>query len=119
MTEHITPTAIACAFTEAWTSKDLERAASYVAEDAVFDGPLGHAEGKQEYMEGISRLAGIVPGLHILAAYGDNTQTLIMYELTTEQYGVLTCAKLFPIRDGKIARDRLTFDSYPIRTGGR
>lgn len=119
MTEHMSPVAIASAFTEAWTSKDLERAASYVAEDAVFDGPLGHAEGKQEYMEGISRLAAIVTGLNILAAFGNNTQALIMYELTTEQYGVLTCAKLFTIRDGKIAQDRLTFDSYGMRTASR
>lgn len=119
MTEHTHPVAIASAFTEAWTSKDLERAATYVAGDAVFDGPLGHAEGKREYMEGISRLANIVTGLNILAAFGNNSQALIMYELTTEQYGVLTCAKLFTIRDGKIAQDRLTFDSFPMRTASR
>lgn len=119
MTEHAHPVTIARAFTEAWTSKDLERAASFVADDAVFDGPLGHAEGKQEYMERIGRLAGIVTGLNILAAFGNNSQALIMYELTTEQYGVLTCAKLFTIPDGKIAQDRLTFDSFPMRTGSR
>lgn len=119
MAEHANPVAIAHAFTEAWTSKDLERAAGYVADDAVFDGPLGHAEGKQEYMEGISRLAGIVTSLNILATFGNNAQALIMYELTTEQYGVLTCAKLFTIHDGKIAQDRLTFDSYDMRTARR
>lgn len=119
MVEHANPVAIARAFTEAWTSKDLERAALYVAEDAVFDGPLGHAEGKREYMEGIGRLASMATGLNILAAFGNNTQALIMYELNTEQYGVLTCAKLFTIQDGKIARDRLTFDSHAMRAGSR
>ncbi|HUY77581.1 MAG TPA: nuclear transport factor 2 family protein [Ktedonobacterales bacterium] len=115
MTEYSTPTAIARAFTEAWTSHDLTTAADYVGEDVVFDGPLGHTDGKQEYMEGINRLAQIVTSMRVVAVYGDDAQALIMYELHTEQYGVLTCAKLFTILDGKIQTDRLTFDSYPMR----
>lgn len=117
MTERTTPTTIARAFTEAWTRHDLASAANYIAEDVVFDGPLGHTDGKQQYMEGISRLAQIVTGMRIVAAYGDETHALIMYELHTEQYGVLTCAKLFTLRDGKIHLDQLTFDSYPMRQG--
>lgn len=110
-----TPVAVARAFTEAWTSHDLELAASYVAEDVIFDGPLGHTDGKQEYMKGIGGLASIVTGLSILAAYGDEERALIMYELTTRQFGVLTCAKLLTMRDGKILNDRLTFDSHDMK----
>jgi hypothetical protein len=115
MTADSTPVAVARAFTEAWTGHDMELAASYVADDATFDGPLGHTDGKQEYMEGIGGLASIVTGLNILAAYGDEERALIMYELTTRPFGVLTCAKLLTIRDGKILRDRLTFDSHDIK----
>jgi len=115
MIEHTTPTALVRAFTEAWTSHNLASAADYVAEDVVFDGPLGHTDGKQEYMEGINRLAQIVTSMRVVAVYGDEAQALIMYELHTDQYGILTCAKLFTIRDGKIHTDRLTFDSYPMR----
>ena len=39
-----------------------------------------------------------------------------MYDLTTRYYGNLTCAKLLTIRNGKIERDKLTFDSHPIRS---
>lgn len=115
MTRDTTPVAVARAFTEAWTSHDMELAASYVSEDAIFDGPLGHADGKQEYMQGINGLARIVTGLRILAAYGDDERALIMYELTTGPFGVLTCAKLLTIRNGKIQTDRLTFDSHEIK----
>ena len=116
-----TPSAIAVAFTEAWTHGDMETAATYVADDVVFDGPLGHVDGKAAYIESLNRLSRSmdVTGVHILAAHGDDAQALIMYELTTVQYGVLTCAKLFTIRDGKIAQDRLTFDSYGMRTASR
>jgi hypothetical protein len=40
---------------------------------------------------------------------------LLLYDLLTERYGALTCAKLLTIRDGAIRADRLTFDSYAIR----
>ena len=115
MPEEFTPSAIACAFTVAWTSHDLTTAGAYVADDVIFDGPLGHRDGKQAYMESLNTLAQMVTGLKIVAAFGDATQALIMYELITDQFGVLTCAKLFSIRDGKIQTDRLTFDSFPMR----
>jgi limonene-1,2-epoxide hydrolase len=117
MTKQSTPAAIARAFTEAWTSHNMDTAASYVADNVVFDGPLGHTDGKQAYIDGLNGITQAVAltGVKIIAAFGDDTQALIMYELLTERFGALTCAKLFTIRDGKIQTDRLTFDSYPLR----
>lgn len=105
------------AFTEAWTRQDMEAAGSYLTDDVVFDGPLGHAEGKTEYLAGLSGLSRNlgVNGVRIVAAFGDEAQVLIMYELLTEKVGPLTCAKLLSFRDGKIFSDRLTFDSYQVR----
>lgn len=40
------PLDIATAFTKAWTGHDLEKAASYVADDVVFDGPMQQSTGK-------------------------------------------------------------------------
>ena len=117
MAETSTPVAIARAFTEAWTSGDFDSAARYVAEDVVFDGPLGHTDGNAAYiagLTGLSRLVGL-SGVNILAVFGDDAQALIMYELVTERFGRLLCAKLLTFRDGKIERDRLTFDSYAVR----
>lgn len=117
MNEHPTTAAIARAFTEAWTSGDLDTAAGYLGEDVIFDGPLGHVEGKKPYLESLAGLtqALAVSGVRVVAAHGDDTQALIMYELITGRFGALTCAKLLVIRDGKIQSDRLTFDSYEIR----
>jgi hypothetical protein len=39
-----------------------------------------------------------------------------MYDLITRSYGTLTCAKHLLVRDGKIRRDLLTFDSDKIRS---
>lgn len=119
MTEHTTPVAVARAFTEAWTGGELDAAATYVAEDVVFDGPLGHVDGKNTYLESLRGLttALAVTGARVVAAFGDDAQALIMYELLTDRFGALTCAKLLTVRDGKIASDRLTFDSYEVRKG--
>ena len=117
MTEHATSVAVARAFTEAWTSHDLDTAGSYLTEDVVFDGPLGHVNGKKAYLESLNGLTQAlgVNGVRVVAVFGDDTQALIMYELITGRFGVLTCAKLLSMRDGKIQSDRLTFDSYEIR----
>ena len=117
MTETSTTAAIARAFTEAWTSGDFEGAARYAGEGVVFDGPLGHTDGKAAYIGGLMGLSKFVglSGVSILAAFGDDTQALIMYELITERFGNLLCAKLLTFGDGKIERDRLTFDSYKVR----
>lgn len=117
MTEQQASATIARAFTEAWTSGDLDTAARYVAEEVVFDGPLGHVEGKQAYLEGLKGLAQAVDltGARVLAAFGDDSQALIMYDLITGRFGTLTCAKLLTIRDGMIQTDRLTFDAYEIK----
>jgi hypothetical protein len=111
-----TPVAIARAFTEAWASHDMDTASAYVAEDVVFDGPIaGHTVGAEAYTQGVVTFARAVTGLTILAAFGDDTQALIMYEVTTSPFGALTCAELLTIRDGKIQADRLTFDTYKVR----
>lgn len=111
-----TPADLARTFTQAWTSRDMDTAAGYVADDVTFDGPMaGHISGKPAYMEGLARFASSVTGLTILAAYGDDTQALIMYNVATAPSGTLTCAELLTFRDGKIASDRLVFDTYPVR----
>ena len=110
------PLEIAVAFTQAWTGHGVPKAAEYVSEDVVFEGPLGQTTGSAAYLKGLAGLARDVTGFKMLAAYGDGDQALLMYDLTTRSYGNLTCAKLLTVRNGKIERDKLTFDSHLIRS---
>jgi limonene-1,2-epoxide hydrolase len=115
MTEHTTPLAVARAFTAAWTRHDMAAAARYVAADVVFDGPFAHLTGAEAYLEGLAAFARHVTGMRLLAAFGDDDQALIMYELTTDPFGTIRGAERFAVRDGRIQTDLLTFDSHPIR----
>ncbi len=111
------PTAVdvALAFTKAWTDHDLQTAARFVAEDVVFDGPLGHITTKAAYLEGLAGLSRATTGVKVLAAFGEGDRALIMYELTTAAWGTLRCAKLLTVKDGAITSDTLAFDSHGMR----
>ena len=115
MNRRSTPVDLARAFTEAWTGHDLETAASHLADDVVFDGPMNHTTGKAAYVQGLAAFAPAVTGAKIVAAFGDAAQALVMYEVTTAPFGTLRCAELLSFRDGKIHEDRLTFDTYALR----
>jgi hypothetical protein len=117
MTEHTTPVTIARAFTEAWANHDMETAASYLAEEVVFVGPIAHSRGLEDYLKGLTSFARAVRGVKVLAAFGDDTQALVMYDLMTGPLGTLTGAELLTFRDGNMSADRLTFDPFPIRGG--
>lgn len=109
------PLDIALAFTQAWTGHDLNKAASYVAEDVVFDGPLQQSTGITPYLEGLTKLSKAVTGFDLIAAFGDDEKALLMYRLHTAPFGTLTCAKCLEVRDGKIGKDILAFDSDRVR----
>ena len=109
MNERTAPAAVARAFTETWASHDMDATAGYLADDVTFEGPGGRSVGKEAYLQGLSGFAQSVTGLNILAAHGDESEAVIVYEVTTAQPATLTCAELLTFRNGKIASDRLTF----------
>lgn len=117
MNSSSTPVALARAFIEAWTSHDMDAAAGYLTDDVTFDSPTNHSDGKEAYMQGLSTFARVVTGVKMLAAFGDDTQALVMYDLATAPFGSMISADLLTFRDGRIAADVLTFDTFPMRRG--
>jgi hypothetical protein len=115
MGEVTKPLEVALVFTHAWTSHDLNKAGSYVAEDVVFDGPLQQSTGIAPYLEGLTKLSEAVKAFDLIAAFGDDEKALLMYRLHTEPFGILTCAKCLEVRGGKIVKDVLAFDSHRVR----
>ena len=110
------PLDVAIALTKAWTSRDMTTAARYVDENVVFDGPMQQSKGAKPYLDGLTRLGNEVTDLQLIAAFGDDEQALLMYDLVTTSYGTLTCAKYLLVKDGKVRHDKLTFDSNKIRS---
>jgi phage protein U len=115
VTEYRTPVDVAVAFTRAWTSHDIAAAAQYVADDVVFEGPMTQTTGARAYLEALSRFAGTVTGMQLIAALGNDDGAMIMYEVETGQAGVLRAGEHFVIREGRIQSDMLVFDTHKVR----
>lgn len=115
---------LARAHLEAWTNHDLEAARANLAEGVEFHSPAGKFIGIAEYMDaprGLAQFAmQVVPGsLHVIAAKGDDTNALIMFEVTTG--GGSAGAKLFPSAQtwvfdeaGKIKMERIVSYAVPV-----
>jgi hypothetical protein len=108
MAESATPAELARDFTKAWTSRDMDTSAAYLADDVIFDGPNSHTADAAAYIEFLGRFASSVTSANIIAVFGDDTQAMIMYEVTN-QAGTWTCAELLTFSGGKIQKDLLTF----------
>lgn len=115
MGQFASPLEVALAFTHAWTGHDLHQASAFVGEGVIFDGPLQQSVGREPYLEGLAKLSEAVNGFELIAALGDDEKALLMYRLHTQPFGTLTCAKCLEVLDGKIVKDTLAFDSFPVR----
>jgi hypothetical protein len=105
---------VALAYYEAWTSKDLDAAYSYVAEEIVCDAPAGRIEGKDAYRAFLTPFAGSLLSATLIAAYGDEDKALIMYDTSSALVASGPGAECLTVVDGKITYSRFIFDRLPF-----
>jgi hypothetical protein len=115
MTDTTSPAlATALAYYQAWTSHDLDRAMSYIADDIVCDAPVGRLEGAAAYRDFMGPFAQIVTGSAMIAAFGDDKTALIMYDTETVPVKSAPGAECVTVKDGKITYNRFVFDRAPF-----
>lgn len=105
---------VALAYYQAWTSHDLDKAMSYIADDIVCDAPAGRIEGAEAYRGFMGPFVRIVTGSELIAAYGDDTTAVIMYDTATVPVKSAPGAECVTVRDGKIISSRFIFDRAPF-----
>ncbi len=107
---------VVLAYQEAWTSKDLETAARYLAVDMVFDGPALRYDSAEAFLPGLRRFVDqIAPGWKKIAALADDDVVLLMYEVFLPSGSAIRCADAFDVRDGRIQAETLVFDTLALR----
>jgi ketosteroid isomerase-like protein len=104
----------ALAYYQAWTSHDLDKAMSYIADDVVLDSPAGRLEGAEAYRGFIGPFLKILTGSKMIAAFGDEVTALVMYDTETVPLKSAPGAECVTVKDGKITYSRNVFDSGPI-----
>jgi hypothetical protein len=105
---------IALAYHKAWTSHDLDKAMTYVADDIVCDAPAGRLEGATAYREFMGPFVQILTGSKLIAAFGDDDTALIMYDTETVPVKSAPGAECVTIKDGRITNSRFIFDRAPF-----
>ncbi|MEV4016766.1 nuclear transport factor 2 family protein [Nonomuraea angiospora] len=94
---------------------DLAAMSRHVAPDVVLESPRGTIEGAPAVLEAIGGFAEAVTEVKILSVLGGSDEAVIMYDMVTRFFGTLRAADHLVIRDGRIAADRLVFDTYELR----
>jgi ketosteroid isomerase-like protein len=105
---------VALAYYEAWTSKDFDRAMTYIADDIVCDAPAGRIEGADAYRAFMGPFVEILREARLLAAFGDESTAVVMYDTETIPVASAPGAECVTVRDGKIVQSRFVFDRAPF-----
>jgi hypothetical protein len=114
---------VAAAYFDAWQRGDFARLRTILADDATFDGPLGHAGNAEECIAGLRRMSEIVTGIVIRKTFVDGPDVLTWFDLHTAETDPLPAVNWRHVENGKITAIRVTFDPRPLTTraaqGGR
>ena len=105
---------VALAYHEAWTSKDLERAMTYVADDIVCDAPAGRIEGAEAYRAFMGPFVQILKRADLIAAFGDDSTAIVVYDTETVPVPSAPGAECVTVEDGRIVYSRFIFDRAPF-----
>jgi ketosteroid isomerase-like protein len=115
MTEFTSPALdIALAYHQAWTSHDLDKAMTYIADEIVCEAPAGRLEGAAAYREFMGPFVQILTSSKLIAAFGDDETALVMYDTETVPVKSAPGAECVTVRDGRITYSRFIFDRAPF-----
>ena len=104
----------ALAYYQAWTSHDLDKAMSYIADDIVCDAPAGRLEGAEAYRGFMGPFVQILTDATMIAAFGNDRTALVMYDTQTVPVKSAPGAECVTVKDGKITYSRFVFDRAPF-----
>ena len=115
MTEVTSPALdIALAYHRAWTSYDLEKAMTYIADEIVCDAPAGRLEGALAYRQFMGPFVQILTGSKLIAAFGDDETAIVVYDTETVTVKSAPGAECVTVKDGRITYSRFIFDRAPF-----
>lgn len=98
----------------AFTSGDIDRARTLVADDFSFRGPMLQADGKEAFFEGAATLAPIVRGYRMLRQWEEGDDVCSLYEFNVETpagAGSVLMSEWNTVHDGQLTSARLVFDT--------
>ncbi|MGS2619636.1 nuclear transport factor 2 family protein [Micromonospora sp. LZ34] len=106
---------VALAYHRAWTSRNLDEAMAYIADDVVCDAPAGRIEGAEAYRAFMAPFVQMLVSAEPVAAFGDEERAVLVYDTATTLVLSGPAAECVTVRDGRIAYSRFIFDRLPFQ----
>ncbi|MGA4838173.1 nuclear transport factor 2 family protein [Streptomyces sp. G45] len=104
----------ALAYHRAWTGHDFDRAMTYIADDIVCEAPSGRLEGAAAFRGFMEPFTHILTDSHLIAAFGDESTALVMYDTKTLPVASAPGAECLTVVDGVITHLRIIFNQAPF-----
>lgn len=105
---------IADDFVRAWTSHDVEKALSLLADDVVCEAPSGRIEGVDGYREFLERFVGMLTGASVIDVLGDDTRAVAVYSTDTPFVKDFRGIDHLTVEGGRITHVISVFDRLPM-----
>lgn len=98
------------AYHEAWTSGDVDRALTYLSDDARCYAPDENVTTKEGWREYLASFVPMLTGAPEHARMTDGDRVALWYYPQTSDTTSTLASELFTVRDGQITDIRLAFD---------
>ena len=105
---------VAATYFSAWKGRDFATFRSVLADDVVFDGPLGHVEGGDACARGLQQMSQIVTDIVVQKRFVDGPDVLTWFDLHTSVAPPCPTANWSHVENGKVTRVRVAFDPRPL-----
>lgn len=102
------------AYHEAWTNHDFDRAMTFIADEIVCHAPAGRLDGADAFRSFMEPFAQIVTRSALIAAFGDDEKTVLMYDTDTVPVSNAPGAECLTVSEGTITQIRIIFDRSPF-----
>jgi YHS domain-containing protein/ketosteroid isomerase-like protein len=112
------PAEIVNSYLTAYTSGDVDQAASLVTEDFSFQGPMQATAGRSGLRKIVAHVAANVRGHRVLHQWQDGDEVCTIYQLSVETGREATSVLVSEwntVRGGHVAASLMVFDTGPFR----
>jgi len=110
--------AVAETYFTAWRTKDYDLYRSILADDVVFDGPMGHEEGRDAVAKAFEGLGNITTDVVVEKMFVDGADVTSWFTLTTKPATLSPVVNWSHVENGKITKIQVTFDPRPLLEAG-
>ena len=116
------PVEVVNAYLAAYTSGEVDRAASLVSEDFSFHGPMQATAGRSALRKIAAHVAANVRGHRVLRQWQDGAEVCTIYELRVEtgrDAASVLVSEWNTVRGGQVASSLMLFGTGPFRRAGK